>query len=176
MYCSRSFLSFQQSSQHFTKTRFHLKKTLSLLIHKKQLLIHSCFIMLSSVTQSCLTLCDTMNCSTPGLPVHRQLLEFTQIHVHWVGDAIQPSHPLLSPSSPALNLSQHQGLFQWISSSHQVAKVLEFQLQHQSFQRTPRTDFFRMDWLDLLAVQGTLKSLLQNHSSKASFFCTQLSW
>ena len=81
-----------------------------------------------------------MNHSMPGLPVHHQLPEFTQTHVHWVGDAIQPSHPLSSPSPPALNLSQHQGLFKWISSLHQVAKVLEFQLQHQSFQWPPRTD------------------------------------
>ena len=87
----------------------------------------------SSVAQSCLTLCDLMDCSTPGLPVHHQLLESTQTHVHWVSDAIQSSYPLSSPSPPALNLSQHQGLFQWVSSSHQVAKVLEFQLQHQSF-------------------------------------------
>ena len=76
-------------------------------------------------------------------PVHHQLPEFTQIHVHWVGDAIQPSHPLLSRSPPALNLSQHQGLFKWVSSSHQVAKILEFQLQHQSFQWTPRTDLLQ---------------------------------
>ena len=88
----------------------------------------------SSVAQSCLTLCDPMNCSTPDLPVHHQLWEFTQTHVHRISDAIQPSHPLLSPSPPALNLSQHQGLFQGVSSSHQVAKLLEFQLQHQSFQ------------------------------------------
>ena len=114
-------------------------------------------------------------CSTPGLPVHHQLPEFTQTHVHWVGDAIQPSHPLSSPSPPALNLSQHQGLFRWVSSSHQVAKVLEFQLHLQSFQWTPRTDSFRMDWLDLLAVQGTLKSLLQHHSSKASILLCYLS-
>ena len=87
-----------------------------------------------SVAQSCLTLCDPMNCSTPGLPVHHQLLESTQTHVHRVSDAIQPSHLLSSPSPPAFNLSQPQGLFQWVSSSHQVAKVLEFQLQHQSFQ------------------------------------------
>ena len=85
-------------------------------------------------------LCDPMNRSTPGLPVHHQLPGSTQTHVHWVGDAIQPSHPLLSPSPPALNLSQHQGLFKWVSSSHEVAKVLEFQLQHQSFQWAPRTD------------------------------------
>ena len=97
-------------------------------------------VQFSSVTQSCLTLCDPMNSSTPGLPVHHQLPEFTQTHVHWVGDAIQPSHPLSSPSPPALNLSQHQGLFKWVSSSHQVAKVLEFQLQHKSFQWTRRTD------------------------------------
>ena len=94
----------------------------------------------SSVTQSCPTLCDPMNHSTPGLPAHHQLPEFTQTHVHWVGDAIQPSHPLLSPSPPDLNFSHHQGLFQWVSSSHEVAKLLEFQLQHQSFQWTPRTD------------------------------------
>ena len=89
---------------------------------------------LSSVAQSCPTLCEPMNRSTPGLPVHHQLPESTQTHVHRVGDAIQPSHPLSSPSPPAFNPSQHQGLFKWISSSHQVAKVLEFQLQHQSFQ------------------------------------------
>ena len=97
-------------------------------------------VQFSLVSQSCPTLCDPMDCSMPGLPVHHQHPEFTQTHVHWVSDAIQPSHPLSFPSPPALNLSQHQGLFQWISSSHQVAKVLEFQLQHQSFQWTPRTD------------------------------------
>ena len=92
----------------------------------------------SSVAQSCPTLCDPMDCSTPDLPVHLQLPEFTQTHVHWVGEAIQPFHPLSSPS-PAFNLSQHQGLFQWVSSSHQVAKILE--LQHQSFQWIFRSDF-----------------------------------
>ena len=97
--------------------------------------------MLSSVARSYPILCDPMDCSTPGLPVHHQLLEFTQTHVHGVGDAIQPSYPLSSPSPPALNLSEHQGLFKWVSSSHQLAKVLEFQLQHQSFQWTLRTDF-----------------------------------
>ena len=106
-----------------------------------------------------------MNCSTAGLPVYHQLPEFIQTHVHRVGDAIQPSHPLPSPSLPALNLSHHQGPFQWVSSSHQVAKVLEFQLQHQSYSGLIS---FRMDWLDLLTVEGTLKSLIQNHSSKAS--------
>ena len=92
-----------------------------------------------SLTQSCPTLCDSINYSTPSLPVHHQLLELTQIHVHRVGDDIQPSHTLPSPS-PAFNLSQHQGLFQWVSSSQQVAKGLEFQLQHHSLQRNPRAD------------------------------------
>ena len=86
----------------------------------------------SSVAQSCPTLCDPMIRSTPGLPVHHQLPEFTQTHIHRVSDAIQPSHPLSSPSSPAPNPSQHQSFFQWVNSSHEVAKVLEFQLQHQS--------------------------------------------
>ena len=95
--------------------------------------------VVSSVAQSCLTLCNPMDCSMPGLPVHHQLPEVTQTCVHQVGDAIQPSHPLLSPSPPALNLFQCQGLFQWVSSSHQVAEVLE--LQHQSFQWIFRTDF-----------------------------------
>ena len=119
-----------------------------------------------------------MNRSTPGLPGHHQFSEFTQTHVHQVSDAIQPSHPLSSTSPPTLNLSQHQGLFKWVRSSHHVAKVLEFQLQHQSFQWThPGLISFRMDWLDLLAVQGTLKSLPQHHSSieKHQFFGTQLS-
>ena len=92
-----------------------------------------------SVTHSCLTLCELMDCRKTGLPVHRQLLEFTQNHVHWVGDDIQPSQPLSLPSPPAFNLSQHQGLFKLVNS-HQVSKVLEFQLQHQSFQWTPRAD------------------------------------
>ena len=96
----------------------------------------------SSVTQSCLTLCDPMNRSMPGLPVHHKLPEFTQTYAHRVGDAIQPSHPLSSPS-PAPNPSQHQGFFQWVNSSHKVAKVLEFQLQHQSFQWTPRADLLQ---------------------------------
>ena len=121
-----------------------------------------------------------MNRNTPGLPVHHQLPEFTQTHVHRVSDAIQPFHPLLSPSAPAPNPSQHQGLFQWLNSSHEVAKVLEFQLQCQFFQWTPRTDLLGMGW-DLLSGQGTLKSLLQHHNSKASilrrsaFFTVQLS-
>ena len=102
--------------------------------NRESISVHN--IQFSSVTQSCLTLCDPMNHSTPGLPVHHQLLESTQTHAHWVGDAIRPSYPLSSPSPPALSLFQHQGLFKWVSSSHQVAKVLEFQLQHPSFQCT----------------------------------------
>ena len=98
-------------------------------------------VQLSSVTQSCLTLWDPMDCSTPGLPVQLQLPEHAQTHVHRVSDAIQPSCPLSPPSPPAFSLSQHQGLFQWVSSSHQVAKVLELQLQHQSFQWIFRTSF-----------------------------------
>ena len=122
-----------------------------------------------------------MDCSTPGLPVLHQLLEFAQTHVHWVGDAIQPSHPLLLPSPPAFNLSQHQGHFQRVSSSHQVTKYSSF-----SFSISPSNEYsglisFRMDWLDLLTVQGTLKNLLQHYSSKASilqssaFFIVQIS-
>ena len=97
----------------------------------------------SSVAQSCPTLFDPMNCSSPGLPVHHLFPEFTQTHVHRVSDAIQPSHPLLSPSPPAPNPSQHQSLFQWVNSSHKVAKVLEFQLYHHSFQRNPRADLLQ---------------------------------
>ena len=112
-----------------------------------------------SVAQSCLTLWDPMDCSTPGLPVLHHLLDLAQTHVQWVSDAIQPSHPLFPPS-PALNLSQHQGLFQWISSSHQVAKVLELQLQHQSFQWIFRVDFLQ-DWLVWSpCCWGALRSLL----------------
>ena len=110
-----------------------------------------------------------MNRTTPGLPLHHQLPEFTQTQVHRVGDAIQPSHPLSSPSPPAPIPFKHRALFQWINPLHEVAKVLEFQLQHQSFQWTPRMTSLGMDWLDLLTVQETLKSLLQ-HSSKASTF------
>ena len=100
-------------------------------------------VQFSSVTQSCPTLCDPMNCSTPSLPVHHQLPEFTQTHDHRVCDAIQPSHPLSSPSPPAPSPSQHQSLFQWVNSSQEVAKVLEFQLQHRSLQRNPRADLLQ---------------------------------
>ena len=127
-------------------------------------------VQFNSVAQSCPTLCDPMNHSTPGLPVHHKLPQFTQTHAHRVSDAIQPSHPLSSPSPPAPNPSQHQGLFQRVNSSHGVAKVLEFQFSISPSNEHPALISSRMDWLDLLAVQGTLKSLLQHHSSKASIF------
>ena len=122
-----------------------------------------------------------MDCSMPGFPVHHQFPELAQTHVHRVGDAIQSSHPLLSPSPPAFNLSQHQGLFKWVSFSYRWPKYWSI-----SFSIGPSNEYlglisFRTDWLDLLAVQGTLKSLLQHHSSKASvllhlvFFTVQLS-
>ena len=145
--------------------------TIALILHSSKF---------SSVAQSCLTLCDPMDHSTPGLSDRHQLPEFTQTHVHSVGNAIQPSHPLSSSSPPAFNLSQHQGLFQWVDSSNQVAKVLEFQFQHQSFQGTLRTDLLQNGLVGSLWVQGTLKGLL-HHSSKASilqcsaFFIVQLS-
>ena len=138
-------------------------------------------VQFSSVAQSCPTLCDPMNRSMPGLPVHHQLLESTQTHVHRVGDAIHPSHSLSSPSPPALNLSQHQGLFQWVSSSHEVAKYWSFNFTISPSNEYPGLISFRMDWLYILAVHGTLKSLLQHRSSKASiiwcspFFIVQLS-
>ena len=118
------------SSQPKNQTRVSWGDSLPTELSGKSYMEHQ----FSSVARSCPTLYNPMECSTPGLPVHHQHLEFTQTHVHWVSDAIQPSHPLLSPSLPALNLSQHQGLFKWVSASHQVAKVLEFHLQHQFFQ------------------------------------------
>ena len=127
---------------------FTLNKDLTHCLHQEVLQS----VQFSSVAQSCPTLCDPMNRSTPGLPVHHQLPEFTQTHVHRVGDAIQPSPPLSSPSPPALNLSQHQGLFKWVSSSHQGAKVLEFQPQHQSFQWIFRTDF--LGWTGWISLQS----------------------
>jgi len=131
----------------------------------------------SSAAQSCLTLCDPMNRSTPGLPVHHQLPEFTQTHIHQVGDAIQPSHPLSSPSPPAPNPSQHQGLFQWV----RWPKYWSFIFSISPSNEHPGLISFRMDGLDLLAVQGTLMSLLEHHCSKTSilwhsaFFTVQLS-
>ena len=122
-------------------------------------------VQFSSVTQSCSTLCNPMDHGMPGLPVHHQLLELAQAHVHWVSDTIQPSHPLSSPSPPTFNLSQNQGLFIWVSCLHQVAKVLEFQLKLNDYSGLIS---FRNDRFDLFIVQGTLKSLLQHHSSKTS--------
>ena len=122
----------------------------------------------SSVTQSCPTLCNPMNRSTPGLPVHHQHPEFIQTHVHRVSDAIQPPHPLSSPSPPTTNPSHHQSLCQWVNSLHEVAKHWSFSFSIIPSKEIPGLISFRMDWLDLLAVQGTLKSLLQHYSSKAS--------
>ena len=127
-------------------------------------------IQFCSVAQSCLTLCNPMDCSTPGFPVHHQFPEFTQTHVHWVGDAIQPSHPLSSPSPPTFSLSQNQFLL-----NESVLPIRWPKYWNFSFNISPPNEYsglisFRMNWLDLLAVQGTLKSLLQHHSSKASIF------
>ena len=129
----------------------------------------------SSVAQSCPTLCDPMNRSTPGLPVHHQLAEFTQTHVHRVSDAIQPSHPLSSPSPPAPNPSQHQSFSNESTLPMRWAKYWSFSFSIIPSKEIPGLISFRMDWLDLLAVQGTLKSLLQHHSSKASILqCSAL--
>ena len=142
-------------------------------------MLHS--IQFRSVTQLCLTLCDPMNRSMPGLPIHHQLPEYTQTHVHRLSDAIQPSHPVSPHSPPTLNLSHHQGLVKWVSSSHQVAKYWCFSFNISPSNEHPGLTSFMMDCLDLLAVQGTLKSLLQHHSSKSSllqhsaFFIVQLS-
>ena len=136
--------------------------------------LHS--VQFSSVTQSCPTLWSPTDCSTSGFPVHHELLELTQTQIHWVGKAIQPSHPLSSPSLPTFNLSQHQGLFKWVSSSHRWPKYWSF-----SFSIGPSNEYsglisFRMDWLDLSAVQGTLKSLLQHWYQKHQFFRTWSSY
>ena len=122
----------------------------------------------SSAALSYPTLCDPMDCSTPGLPARHQLPGFTQTHVHWVSDAFQPAHPPLSPSPPAFNLSQHQGHFKWVSSSHQVSKVLEFQLQHQSLQWIFRTDLLWDGLVGLPWIFLNLKNILQHHSSETS--------
>ena len=123
------------------------------------------FSSVSSVTQSCPILCHPMDCSMLGLPVHPQLPEFTQIHVHWVSDVIQPSHPLSSLPSPDFSLSQHQGLFQWVSSNESgffpMCQYFGQKFWSFSFSISPSNEYsalisFRMDWLDLLAVQGTL--------------------
>ena len=132
-------------------------------------------VQFNSVTQSCLTLCDPMNHSTPGLPVHHQLPEFTQTHVHRVGDAVQPSHPrrpllLLPPIPPSIRVFSSESTLRM-----RWPKYWSFSFSISPSKEHPGLLSFRMDWLDLLAVQGTLKSLLQHHSSKASFFGAQLS-
>ena len=129
------------TSQHTNTFQFIIKSNKLFFFHCK---INSDF-QFSSVAQSCPTLCDPMNCSTPGLPVQHQLPEFTQTHVHWVSDATQPSHPLLSPSPPAFNLSQHQGLFKWVSSSHQVAQSIEFSASASVLPKTIQ-DWFPLGW------------------------------
>ena len=130
----------------------------------------ACSVELSSVAQLCPTLCDPMNRSMPGLPVHHELLEFTQTHVHQVGDAIQPSHPLSSPSPPVPNPSQHQVFSNESTLLMRWPKYWNFSFSINPSNEHPGLISFRMDWLDLLAVQETLKSLLQLHSSKASIF------
>ena len=121
-------------------------------------------------SRSVVSTSDPMDCSTPGFPIYHQLLELAQTHVHRVGDNIQPSHPLSSPSLPAFSLSQHQALFCWVSSSNQPKYwSFSFSFSISPFSEYSRLISFRIDWLDLLAVQGTLKSLLQHHSSKAYF-------
>ena len=137
----------------------------------EQRLVPFSSIQFSSVNQSCLILCDPMNCSTPGLSVHQQHPEFTQTHAHRVGDAIQPSHPLSFPSLPAPNPSQHQGLFQWVNSTHAVAKVFEFQLQHQSFQWTSRTDLL---WDGLVGSACSPRD--SQESSPTSQFKASIFW
>ena len=131
------------------------------------------FSQLSSVAQLCLTLCDPMNCSTPGLPVHHQLPEFTQTHVHWIGDAIQLSHPLFSPSPPAPNPSQHQSLLHWVNSSHEVAKYWSFSFSINLSKQHTGLISFRMDRLDLLAVQGFSRVFSNTTVQKHQFFGTQ---
>ena len=156
--CAMLFITYNSTLSHQPKVKHHMSaylfKTLEELVlalkrfttclkTNKQTKTHSTlyYFQFSSVSQSCPTLCNPMDYSTSGFPVYHQLLEFTQTHGHWVGDAIQPSHPVSSPSPPTFNLSQRQGLFKWVCASHQTAKVLEFQLQHQSFQWIFGTDF-----------------------------------
>ena len=134
-------------------------------------------VQFSSVAQSCPTLCDSMNCSTPGLPVHHQLLDFTQTHVHQVGNAIQPSYPLLSPSPPAFNLSQHQGLFQWVTFpvlQIRWPNYSSFSLSISLFKEYSGLISFRMDWLALLAV-GLSRVFCNTAVQKQQFFGAQLS-
>ena len=156
-----------------TWTWFKGKGRLSVICQKSAAFMVSLWSVISKVTQSCPALCNPMDCSTPGFPDQHQLPELAQIRVHQVGDAIQPSHPLSSPS-PAFGLSQHQGLFQWLSSSHQVAKVLEFQLQHQSFQWTFKLISFRINGL-ILQSKGLSRVFSKATVQIHQFFGAQLS-
>ena len=139
--CNKVLIKYKRDRESFWHNQQGAKRVPPLLVFSKRLYTYS--VQFSSVAQSCPTLLDPMNCSTPGLPVHQQLLEFSQTHLHRVSDAIQPSHPLSSPSPPAPNPSQQKlTVFQWVNSLHEVDKVLEFHLQHQSFQWTLRTSLF----------------------------------
>ena len=145
-----------------------------LIVNKLVFLSRFFVCMFSSVAQLCPTLHNPMNRSTPGLPVHHQLPEFTQTHIHWVSDAIQPFHPLSFPSPPALNLSQHQGVFQWVSSLHQVAKVLDF-----SFSISPSNEYsiHPLGWTGWISLQSKGLSRVFSNTTvqKHQFFGTQLS-
>ena len=145
------------------------------LILLKYTWLQYCFIVVIQ-SQLCLTLCDPMDCTTSGFPVLHQLPEFAQTRVHQVGDTIQPSYPLSSPS-PSFNPSQHQGLFQGVSSSHQVANVLEFQFQHQCFQWIFRMDWFPLGWTCWISLQSKELSRAFSNTSvqKHQFFGAQLS-
>ena len=134
------------------------------------------YVQFSSVTQSCPTLCNPMDCSTPGFPVHHQLPEMTQTHVHWVGDAIQPSHPLLSPSPPTFNHSQHQGLFKWVSSWHQVAKVLGVSASALVLPINIQ-DWFPLGWIGWISLlsKGLSRAFSNTTVQKHQFFSAQLS-
>ena len=155
-----------------------MRKTPFIFNSLKLTYIHICMCsaQFSLVTQLCLTLCDPNDCSTPCLPVHHQLPEFTQTHVHWLSDAIQPSNPLSSPSPPALNFSQHQGLFQWVTFLHQAAKVLELQLQQQSFHNYySGLIAIRIACFGLLLSKGLPRVFSNTTVQKHPFFSAQLS-
>ena len=139
------------------------------------LVLLSCSVQFSSVAQSCPTLCDPMNCSTPGLLFHHQLPEFTQTHVRWVSDAIQPSHPLSSPSLPAPNPFQHQDLFQWVNSSHEVAKILGFSFSIRPPNEHP--DWSPLGWTGWISLQykGLSRVFSNTTVQKHQFFSAQLS-
>ena len=139
-------------------------------------ILHCKIFLCRLVAQSCPTLCNPMDCSPPGFAVLYHLLEFAQTHVRWVSDAIKPSCPLLSPSPPALNLSQHQGLFQRVSSLHQVAEILELQLQHQSFQQILRVDFLVPNFFEFIYPFAWKMFLLfnviiQHYYTVSKFLC-----